>query len=240
MSKVEYCPNCGSENPKGSQFCEKCGHRLQPEEQKKAEQTNTYTNEKSAIEHLTMGYSIAFNQPIVFLPSIISGLIGALVGYALNWVGLGAFLSITLGLASSILSFILNFASIDMSRDAYNNQPLDLNRSIEYVVGRFVEFLVAAIVGGILSITIILIPVVVFMFTIMVLEEKGFYDSFISSLEVIKTDIGDVLVILVISIVASIITGYIPYLSMLLDSVVNVIIGIAFIDVYSTYKQNNE
>ncbi len=123
-----------------------------------------------------------------------------------------------------------------MSRDAYFKQPLELGRSVNYVVGRFFEFLLAAIVGGLLSITIILIPVVIFMFVIMVLDETGMWDSFSSALDVIRSELRDVIVILLISIVASVILGYVPFFSSLLDSVINVIVGIAFIDVYVTYR----
>jgi len=107
-----------------------------------------------------------------------------MVNYLPGNIGYNVFL---IGLASSIISFILGFASIDMSRDAYFKQPLELGRSVNYVVGRFFEFLLAAIVGGLLSITIILIPVVIFMFVIMVLDETGMWDSFSSALDVIRS-----------------------------------------------------
>ena len=123
-----------------------------------------------------------------------------------------------------------------MSRDAYYKQPLELGKSVNYIVGRFFEFLLAAIVGGLLSITIILIPVVIFMFVIMVLDEAAMWDSFSIALDVIRSDLKDVIVILILSIVASVIVGYVPFFSSLLDSMINVIVGIAFIDVYVTYK----
>ena len=229
---MKYCPNCGAENESDVNFCQKCGYNFSSD----SPQVEPYTmerSEKGALEHLQIGYNIALNQPIVFLPSIIAGLLGTLVNYLPVEMGYNTLL---IGLASSIISFILGFASLDMSRDAYFKQTLELGRSINYVVGRFVEFIIAAIVGGLLSITIILIPVVIFMFVIMVLDETGMWDSFSSALDVIRSDLRDIVVILLVSIVASIIVGYIPYICSLLDSVINVIVGIAFIDVYVTYK----
>ena len=194
---------------------------------------STRGTEKRALDHITIGYTVAFEQPIVFLPPLISGLLGSIVSYIGGW---GDMLSLILGLGVSILSFILTFASIDMSRDAYNKQPLDLMRSVNYIAGRFFIFLLAGIFGGILSITIILIPVVLFMFVIMVMDEAGIMDAFQKSIEVLRAEVSDVIVIIIISIIASAVVSYVPVVSSILDAIVNVIIGIAFIDIYATYK----
>ncbi len=188
------------------------------------------------MDHLRIGYNIAMEQPLVFLPPIISGVLGFLASFTLTNLSVGALLFTLIGTTSSIFSFILNFASTDMSRDAYYKQSLDLGQSIEYVVGRFLTFILAAIVGGLLSITIVLIPVVLFMFVIMVLDETGIMDAFEKAIGVLRADLGDVLVLFVVSIVASLVFGYVPLFSSLLNSIVNVIMGIAFIDIYVTHK----
>jgi len=240
MPDSKICPNCGVAVEEGTRFCQECGTELnQQVASSQPGAVDKYTGiprggEKRAIDHLTIGYTVALEQPMVFLPSIISGALGFLASYGLD--PLGDTLSILIGLAVSMVSFILNFASIDMSRDAYYKQPLDLSDSISYVAGRFVPFFIAAIFGGLLSITIVLIPVVVFMFVIMVLDETGIMDAFQRSINVLKTDFVDVLVIIVLSIVSSVIIGYVPLVSTLLEAVVNVIVGIAFIDVYATYR----
>ena len=237
MSDSKYCPNCGAAVEAGTRFCQECGKDLNEYTQPAVEDKYTGTPrgaEKGAIDHITIGYTVALEQPMVFVPSIISGVLGFLVSYGLGY--LGDTLSILIGLTVSMISFILNFASIDMSRDAYYKQPLDLSNSISYVVGRFVTFFIAAIFGGLLSITIVLIPVVLFMFVIMVLDETGIMDAFQKSINVLKSDLVDVLVIIILGIVASLVIGFIPLISTLLDAIVNVILGIAFIDIYATYK----
>jgi hypothetical protein len=232
---MKSCPKCEAQNESDVNFCNKCGYNFSTNSlQSDTDSLSLDRSEKGAIEHLQIGYNIAMNQPIVFLPSLIAGLLGILVSYL---PGNGGYNLVLIGLASSIFSFILGFASTDMSRDAYFKQPLELGRSINYVVGRFFEFILAAIVGGLLSITIILIPVVIFMFVIMVLDETSMWDSFSSALDVIRSDLRDVVVILLLSIVASVVVGYVPFFSSLLDSVINVIVGIAFIDVYISYQK---
>jgi hypothetical protein len=233
---MKSCPKCDAQNEDDVNFCQQCGYNFSIDSSSYTEPKFEDRREKGAIEHLQIGYNIALNQPIVFLPSIISGLLGILVGY-LPWDF--GFSTLLIGMVASIVSFILGFASTDMSRDAYLKQPLDLGKSVNYVVGRFFEFFIAAIVGGILSLTIILIPVVIFMFVIMVLDETQLWDSFSSALDVIRSDLGDVIAILILSIVASLVVGYVPFFSSLLDSVINVIVGIAFIDVYITYRNKN-
>ncbi|HUV55370.1 MAG TPA: hypothetical protein VMW03_09215, partial [Candidatus Krumholzibacteriaceae bacterium] len=130
----------------------------------------------------------------------------------------------------------LNFASIDMSRDAYQSEALDLGESVNYVTGRIVEFIVAAIVGGLMAVTIILIPVVILMFVVMVMDETGITDAVSKSLDVLRADLGDVLLILLVTIVGSFVISYVPFVSTLLDAALNVVVGLAFIDLYANYK----
>jgi hypothetical protein len=242
MTNVKYCPNCGSPVEEGKSFCPQCGTNLKTYENTgKVESAESYIDpnkgrSKLAADHIKTGYNIALNQPYVFIPSILSGVIGILISYNLSSTYIDSSLSIVLGLLSSVISFILGFASTDMSRDAYYKQTLDLGQSISYVVGRFFEFLLAAIVGGVLSITIILIPVVIFMFVVMVIDETGFTDALSKAFNVIRADLADVLIIIIVSLVGSFVLSYVPFISTLLSSMLNVIIGLAFIDVYITYK----
>lgn len=242
MSEIQFCPNCGSQLEGDSTFCPQCGANLKNDETASpVAPPSKYAGtprggEKRAMDHLLIGYNVAMEQPLVFLPPIISGVLGFLTSYTLTNLSVGALLFTLIGTTSSIFSFILNFASTDMSRDAYYKQSLDLGQSIEYVVGRFFTFILAAIVGGLLSITIVLIPVVLFMFVIMVLDETGIKDAFEKAIGVLRADLGDVLVLFGVSIVASLVIGYVPLFSSLLYSIVNVIMGIAFIDIYVSHK----
>jgi hypothetical protein len=244
MSGSKFCYNCGNEIEAGTKFCPHCGaNQLEFD----SDQTSTREEQsfydiprgadKRALDHITIGYQVAFEQPMVFLPPIISGLLGAITSYGLSNIGFGEFSSMLIGLILSIFSFILNFASIDMSRDAYYKQPLDLMESVGYTASRFFVFFLAAIFGGLLSITIVLIPVVLFMFVIMVMDETGIMDAFQKALSLIRSDLMDVLAIIVISIVASLVISFIPYISTLLNAVINVILGIAYIDIYATFKK---
>ena len=229
--KKRVCPECGSEILGGSRFCTNCGARLDPVE---GMPSAAGERKRSYMEHLTIGFNVAASQPMVFVPAVLAGVIGAFIYWAT--MGSMGFTSSLLSIAASIIAFILNFASIDMSRDAYMNEPLDLGESVNYVTGRFLDFIVAAIVGGLMAVTIILIPVVILMFVVMVMDETGLTDAISKSLDVLRADLGDVLLILLVSIIGSIVLSFMPFVSDLLSAALNVVVGIAFIDLYANYK----
>ena len=231
--KKKYCPHCGDEIIEGSKFCTTCGASLDPGE----DGPSVAGGEKrSYVEHLTVGFNVAASQPMVFVPAVLAGVIGAVI----YWATMGSigYTAALLSIVASIITFVLNFASIDMSRDAYKNEALDLGESVNYVTGRIVEFIVAAIVGGLMSVTIILIPVVILMFVVMVMDETGITDAVSKSLDVLRADLGDVLLILLVTIVGSFVISYVPFVSTLLDAALNVVVGLAFIDLYANYKSD--
>jgi hypothetical protein len=225
------CPKCEGEVREDASFCPYCGNKLNPGELgagAPGERKRGYT------EHLTIGYNVAIHNPMVFVPTILAGLISS----GINWLGQGTpgFIPLLVSIAASIVSFLLSFASLDMSRDAYNQQPLNLQESIGYVSGRFLVFLVAAIVGGIMAVTIFLIPVVLLMFCIMVVDETGLTSALSKAFSVLGADLKDILLILLVNILGAVVVSFVPLVSGLLVSALNVVIGLAFIDLYHNYK----
>ena len=141
-----------------------------------------------------------------------------------------------LELVSTIISFILGFASLDLARDAYDKKALDLGSSISYVLKRFGSFFIAALFGAILSLTVVLIPLVILMFVIMVVDEIGIMDALGKAFKVLFADLGDIIIILIVTIIGSFLLGYIPFLSTFLIDALYVVISLACIDLYANYK----
>jgi hypothetical protein len=253
---VPYCPRCGNEVGEDEAYCKNCGENLR----ETGGRWGT-SDQVGAMDHLTLGFRLASEKPMVFAPAIIGGIISILISAisrgssgllsGLFWHGWrstpyspGMFSSLfpllgLLSLVSAIISYILNFASIDMSRDAYLNEPLDLMGSVNYVLRRILTFIVASIIGAIMSITIILIPAVILMFVILVIDETGIGDAISKSFGVLSRDLGDIIIILVVAIIGSIVLGIVPFLGSLLTACLNVIIGLSFIDIYFQYKRQN-
>jgi len=248
------CPRCGGEVSDEASFCPKCGFSLEGADEGDWPRTG-------ATDHLRFGFQLASEKPMVFAPALLGSLISIVISnftrFALGihhqrlwylWPGAASYpsgsvslfvFSGLLSLVGFVVSYILFFASIDMSRDAYFDSPLNLSGSVSYVLSRIGLFIVASVVGAFLSITIILIPVVILMFVVMVVDEAGVGHSLPRAFSVVRGELGDVIILLVVSIVGSIILGIVPYISDLLVSALEVIIGLAFIDLYYLYKKKS-
>jgi hypothetical protein len=182
-------------------------------------------------------------NPTIFAPVIIGGLISSAIrvwgrqplsqsGYV-PVVLIGSLISIL----GAVVSFILNFAATDMARDAYSNEQLDLGKSFSYAAGRIVTFFLASIVAGILSITIILIPIALLMMVIIVVDETGIVDALSQSFTVLGRDLGDIIVILIVAIIGYAVLGWVPLVGSLLTAGFSLILTLAFIDVYDHYRR---
>lgn len=248
---MPYCPKCGKEVEEGATYCTHCGASLKGE----AFYQRPGDYSVGALGHLSVAFNLAMERPMVFVPAILGGILSTVVGAvsgafygASGWawgrspllvpasVGLMA-IGVVLAIISGAVAYVLNFASVDMSRDAYVDDPLDLIGSANYVISRIVTFILASIVGAILAVTIILIPVVLFMFVIIVVDETGIGNALSRAFSAIGSDLGDVIVVIIVAIVGSAVLGWVPMIGGLLTTALNVVIGLAFMDIYFRYRQ---
>ena len=247
---MSYCPECGKDVEEGVAFCPSCGARLGAGGDREG------YPKAGAADHLSLALNLAREKPMVFAPALLGGLISLIIGGASvalfgasDWsMGSGdpllapavpglAMTWALLAIVGGVASYLLGFASIDMSRDAYVGDPLDLMRSVNYVVGRIGTFVVASIVGAVMAITVVLIPAVIFMFVIIVVDETGIRAALSRAFSVIGGDLGDVVVVIVVSIVGSAVLGWVPLVGGLLTTALNVVIGLAYMDIYFRYKK---
>lgn len=235
---MPYCPKCGNEVGENWNSCPNCGEDLKPYRK----YTSRNYSKTGALGHLSTGFNLAMEKPMVFTPVIIGGLISIIIdnfgGKPFYQSGFSPLLFFAglMSLIGTIINYILNFAAIDMARDAYVNDPLNLMESINYVLKRIVTFIAASIVGALMSITIVLIPAAILMFVIMVMDETGIMDAISQSFSVLSRDLRDIIVILIIVILGFILLSWVPYIGGLLTAALGVIFDLAFIDVYNKYK----
>ena len=236
---MPYCPSCGAEVDEGERFCPACGERLR----RGGERWTRGPSEAGAIDHLSLGFNLAMAKPMVFAPVLLGGIISTIIdnlwGPQPDPTGLGPilFFASIVSIVGSIITFVLNFATIDMARDAYMDEPLDLGRSFNYALSRIVTFFLASIVAALLSITIILIPVAILMMVVIVMDETGIMDAVSRAFSVLSKDLGDVIVILVLSAVGYALLGWAPVIGGLLTACFGVVVDLAFIDLYHRYRQ---
>jgi hypothetical protein len=200
-------------------------------------------SDRRAMDHLSLAFNLAIARPMVFAPVVLGGIISIILdnfwGRTPDPVGFAPFLFFVsiVSIVASVITFLLNFATIDMARDAYMDQPLDLGRSFNYALSRIVTFFVASIVRVIMSITLILIPVASLMTVIIVMDETGIMNAISQAFSVLSRDLGDVIVIIIISIVGYVLLSWAPMLGGLLTASFGVIIDLAFIDVYHQHQR---
>jgi len=229
LINLTFCPKCGSQVEEHYAVCPSCGAKLKGDPPEK----------RTATQHLSLAFNIASSKPIVFAPVILGGVISSITDQiAVDTPGFGA-LWFILSIIGSVIVFMLNFASTDMERNAYTDRPLDLMASMSYVASRFLTFLLASIVAAVLYITIILAPVAYMMMVVLVVDETGIGDALSKAFSVISSDLSDIIVLIILSILGNILLGWIPLVSWVLTACFGVIMTIAYIDVYEQHKRFN-
>lgn len=238
---MPFCPKCSIEFEGDPAFCPSCGHSLRKTGGRPAREGS----DVRAGDHLSRGFNLALAKPMIFAPVIIGGLISSAISVwgrqPLSQSGYVpvALIGSLISIVGAVLSFILNFAAIDMARDAYTNDTLDLGRSFSYAAGRIGTFFVASIVAGILSITIILIPVAILMMVIIVVDETGIVDALSQSFGVLGRDLGDIIVILLVAVIGYAVLGWVPLVGGLLTAGFSLVMDLVFIDIYEQYRKGN-
>ena len=222
---MAYCSSCGKEIEEGTEFCPHCGKNVTTGKRVRRPRDDFGTG---ITGNLNLAFNLALSKPMVFVPAVLSGLISAVLDNA----GETFFLGVIISLVMAAISFLLNFASIDMSRDAYVGDPLDLMGSVNYVLERFLTFLVASIVGAVMTITVILIPVALLMFVIIVMDETGIGEAVSEAVGVVGRNLGDMLVLFVISVLGFILLAFVPLAGGLLNSCFGVVLNLALMDLY--------
>ena len=193
--------------------------------------------------HLRSGFQIALSKPILFVPALLAILFDTLFWVITPSEGV-IYPQFTYSMSLFALLYIpyivvftfLNFIGIDMSRDAYLDTPLSPGGSSRYVLRRIGTFVAAMLIGLFLMMTIVLIPVANLMFLIIVIEETGIRSSVSKALSVCRENLGDIIVLCILSIAPSWFLVHLPNISRLVTSALGVVINLAFIDLYFSTK----
>tara|TARA_B100000315_G_C14416390_1_gene513429 strand:+ start:206 stop:898 length:693 start_codon:yes stop_codon:yes gene_type:complete len=212
----------------GLAFCPSCGERIM------APGGGSARGGKNAraSDHLFWSFNMAMANPMVFLPVIIGGLISSTMQF---WESGGLIVSI-FGL---VVLLILNFMAIDMSRDLYMNEPLDLGSSFSYATGRIGTFFVASIIAGIFYLTIVLTPIAILLMVIIVVDETGIGDALNQTFRVLGKDLRDIIVILLVTIIGYLVLERVPIVGGILAAAFGQILNLAFIDIYDRYRRGD-
>ncbi|MEM2342063.1 MAG: hypothetical protein QXX94_04070 [Candidatus Bathyarchaeia archaeon] len=190
---------------------------------------------KSA-ESISKGIDISIKNPILFVPyaaPIIIQLIFGVLAYTLSvryfytiqYFDVGLYMGISLlgSLIAAIFGFIAGCMLVDMSNDAISGRPVDLRKSLNLVMGKIGTLIIAAIIAALCSITIILLPIAIFIIVIAILDEIDAIESTKKALNFVANNIGEVFIIIVIVVgaIASFGLSFIPVVGPFIGAIVN-------------------
>ncbi len=207
------------------------------------------TDLRPAVDALRSSISTISRKPIVLVPLIV----GVIFSEGLSLiVGVEFFSSfgfapvffysttaIIVGLVvlviGAVVSFFLIFVSLDMARDSFFKREPNIRKSIEYVFGRLIVLVIAAIIGQALVFTIFLIPVAISMFIIVFVDEENASRAISKSVEFVRSRPVEIVALAIVAIVARLVLFFIPILS-ILTPVTDLVVGLAVLDIYVSYK----
>lgn len=205
-------------------------------------------------ESISKGIDVSLKNPAVFLPSLAPIVIELLFGilayvifpirvlefyYPNTWiVWSGYFVALLVG-------FIASCVTIDMAHDAVNQQPVNLNKSVNVVTSRLGDLIVAAVIAALCGITIILLPVAFFIVAIAIVDKTDAVESTKRAFDFVIKNLGEVIIFLILVIVISIIFTFVfgfipivgPYLGAIIRWILYAVFSVASVHFYISLKQ---
>ncbi|UCG44948.1 MAG: hypothetical protein JSV58_06075 [Candidatus Bathyarchaeota archaeon] len=103
------------------------------------------------------------------------------------------------------IGFLSICVTVDMTNDIVNNRPMDLKKSVDLVIDRLGSLILAIVISAICFMTIVLIPVALFIIVIAVVEGTDAVDSTEQSLSFVIKNLGEVIIFIIVVIVVQIV-----------------------------------
>jgi hypothetical protein len=136
-----------------------------------------------------------------------------------------------------MVSTLFTFATIDMARDAYLENEVGLGRTAGYLRSRIGLFIIAAFVGLLVQVTLVLFPLSILYFVVLVVEDTGIRASLSRGFRLGIENFGTVTGLIILWIISSILFGMIPYVSGVAMAIPSVVLYVALIDLYYQSEQ---
>ncbi len=209
---------------------------------------------------ISKGFETSTKNLIMFIPAlapIVVHLFFLFLAYVVLPVRYGGFYPYLGGIAgpnpflvgggyflAAILGFMASCMVVDMANDNINGQPIDLNKSLNAVIGRLGDLIIAAIITAIFFVTFFLIPVALFIITITIIEKTSAIESTKKAIDFVLNNLGEVIVFIILVIIVwlvfdvgfSIIPFIGPYLGSIISWLLNVVLTVAAVHFYLSLR----
>ena len=145
---------------------------------------------------------------------------------------------------AAILGFMASCMVVDMANDSINGHPVDLNKSLNVVIGRLGSLILAAIISAVCFITFFLIPFALFILTIAIIEKTDAIESTKRAFDFVLKNLGEIIVFIIIVIVAWVVlsVGFalIPFIGAYIGAVIswllNIVLTVASVHFYLSLR----
>lgn len=160
-------------------------------------------------ESISKGIDISMKNPILFVPYAVPIFIQLVLNtlaylFPIRYYFFempNPFISLFGSFIAAILGFIAGCMLVDMTNDAINNRPIDLRKSMNLVTSKIGTLIVAAIIAAICSITLILLPIAMFIIVIAIIEGVDAIESTRRAINFVIKNLSEVIIFIVIVIV---------------------------------------
>lgn len=169
---------------------------------------------------LSRAWNVILKNPLVLIPALVPFIVEILFGLlgfvfpGFYWVGL---------FIAFILGWLALFVTVDMSNDAAKQQTPDLNRSLNAVTSRFGDLFLSALIAAVLAITVVLLPVALFIVVITVVEKTDAAEGTRRAFDFILKNLGEVIIFIIFVIAIAIVAlvfSLIPFVGVFLGAII--------------------
>lgn len=191
-------------------------------------------------EAISRGIDISIKYPILFVPyavPIIIQWIFSTLAYLFPlkyyyFTMPNPFISLFGSFVAAILGFTAACMLVHMANNVISNRPINLSESLNFVMGRLDTLIVVAIIAALCSLTVILIPIAMFIVVITIIENLNAIESTRKAFEFVIKNLGETVIFILIVIVASLIFSFgfsmIPFIGSYIGAIISWLLNAVF------------
>lgn len=186
-----------------------------------------------SIESISKGLDISMKNPILLVPYavpiVVQWIFSALAHlFPLRYYFIEEPNPLILMLGSfvaAILGFIAACMLIDMVNDALNGQPINLSKSLNITINRIGTLILTAVIAALCGLTVILLPIAIFIIVVAVIENVGVVESAKKTFNFVLSNLGEVIIFIILVIIIGAVLPYVFSLIPIIGSYVGAIVS---------------
>ncbi|MEM1990761.1 MAG: hypothetical protein QW782_09070 [Candidatus Bathyarchaeia archaeon] len=133
---------------------------------------------------------------------------------------------------AAILGFIAACMLVDMANDAFSGRQIDLSNSLSFVINRIWTLIFTAVIAALCCITIILLPIAIFIIVIAIIEGLSVIESAKRTFDFVLSNLREVIIFVVVVVVIEVMFSYgfsvIPFIGPYIEAIISWLLNAVF------------